>query len=339
MRKLISLLLLAAVVPGTLVRDPAVVPEYPAELRFQALAMPDAATAARHLGAFRLGGIWEMRSRNARFGGYSGLVSLGKGRLLAITDGGDALIFSVPGVPAKRPVFAMLGGDREVNKMARDTESATRDPATGQIWIGWEHINAISRHSANLARQAMVWPPAMRQWTANSGAEALVRLRDGRFVVLSEGFSGWFDSVRHPGLVFRSDPTDWREPWRMTFAAPAGFSPTDMAQMPDGRVLVLTRRLVWPFPLRFAGRISLADPAELRPGRLWRGREVAKLTSTLPVDNFEGIAIDRRPDGRLDVWLISDDNDAATQRTLLWRLILDPADLPKTSGSHQKARK
>jgi hypothetical protein len=33
--------------------------------------------------------------------------------------------------------------------------------------------------------------------------------------------------------------------------------------------------------------------------------------------------------GRLAVWIISDDNKGALQRTLLWKLTVDPADLPR----------
>ena len=113
-----------------------------------------------------------------------------------------------------------------------------------------------------------------------------------------------------------------------TFAGSREFSPTDMAQLPDGRVLILMRRLVWPFPLRFACRIVIADPAAIRAGAVWQGTEVAKLSSSLPVDNFEGLAIEPRGGGRVTVWLISDDNHAATQRTLLWKLAVDPARLP-----------
>ena len=71
----------------------------------------------------------------------------------------------------------------------------------------------------------------------------------------------------------------------------------------------------------------IADPAAIRPGEVWQGIEVAKLSSSLPVDNFEGMAIVPREDGRVTVWLISDDNHASTQRTLLWKLVVDPKRL------------
>jgi hypothetical protein len=52
------------------------------------------------------------------------------------------------------------------------------------------------------------------------------------------------------------------------------------------------------------------------------------------------MAVTQRPDGRLNVWLISDDNQAKLQRTLLWKLVVDPKDLPGSNAprSREKAR-
>src|SRR5262249_24481649 len=105
-----------------------------------------------------------------------------------------------------------------------------------------------------------------------------------------------------------------KPPRRFTLVGPSGFRPTDMAQLPDGRLLILMRKLLWPAPARFAGRIVVADPHELDHGNLLHGAVVAKLSSSLPVDNFEGLAIEPRADGKVTVWLISDDNGALSQR-------------------------
>jgi len=81
-------------------------------------------------------------------------------------------------------------------------------------------------------------------------------------------------------------------------------------------------------PQRFAGGIGIGDPKTIRPGGTWKVTEVARLSADLPIDNFEGIAIAPRPDGRLTVWLISDDNYSPLQRTLIWKMSVDPAELP-----------
>ena len=156
----------------------------------------------------------------------------------------------------------------------------------------------------------------------------MARLRDGRFLLLREASRGWSGNQGHEALAFDGDPLSAARARSFVLGGIPNFNPTDMAQLPDGRVLVLMRRLVWPLPARFAGRIAIGDPREIREGKIWRVTEVAKLTSTLPVDNFEGITTEARPDGRVAVWLISDDNGSAFQRTLLWRLSVDPDALP-----------
>jgi hypothetical protein len=334
-RALLALLLAVGLAPGLWFYRTGAPPNHTVAVRFTPVPLPPAREIAPHLGVFTLAGAWAMTSPNSDFGGYSALLALPGGRLLAISDSARSLAFSPPGASPAPPEAGQVLPHVRHCKLACDTESATRDTATGTIWIGREYLNAISRHDPALHLEASIRPAAMRDWGANTGPEAMVRLADGRFVVLEEGFTGLFESRLHHAVLFPRDPLLGDRPKLFTFAGAPGFSPTDMAQMPDGRVLILMRRLVWPFPLRFAGRILLADPAAIRAGAPWAGIEVARLSSSLPNDNFEGMAIEPRPDGRLTVWLISDDNSAATQRTMLWKLAVDPARLPDT---RKKAR-
>jgi hypothetical protein len=109
-----------------------------------------------------------------------------------------------------------------------------------------------------------------------------------------------------------------------------------MAELPDGRILILTRRLRWPMPPRFGTWMVLADPREIEPGQSWHGTPLVSLDGTGLEENYEGLAIEPLVGGKLAVWLISDSNGAVTQRTLLLRLELDPADLPATRAK-QKA--
>jgi hypothetical protein len=335
-RRVLALLLLIGLAPGTWLHGTLPPPSDAVTLHFQSLPLPPASGLEPHLGAFTLEAAWRLESPNAHFGGYSALLPVGGGQLLAVSDRGYLLRFSPPGAPQRPlrivPILAREGPER---KQTFDAESATFDAAGGRVWIGWEFSNRITRHGLDFGAWQTVRPPAMRGWGDNSGPEALARLADGRFAVLREGFDGRFDGGRHRGLIFRGDPIAARHPRSFTFAGPPRFRPTDMAQLPDGRVLILMRRLVWPLPARFAGRIVIADPADIRPDATWRGTVVAKLSSSLPVDNFEGLAIEPRADGKVTVWLISDANGAVTQRTLLWKLAVDPAALPGTS---KKAR-
>lgn len=296
---------------------------------------PMRAVSARP-GSVALIGAWQLRSRHYRFGGYSALLALPGGELLAISDGGFFLRFSPPGAVAKPMRIDRVAPNASFHQTSRDSELATIDPATGRIWVGWESENAITRHDPGAAMPVVVKPPAMAHWLRTRGAEAMVRLVDGRFIVLCEGFvwpnyDGVFGERRHEGLFFPGDPVSGTKPFRFTFVGPGGFSPVDMAQLPDGRVLILVRKLVWPYPAKFAVRIVVADPAAIRPGKDWNSSLAAALSSSLG-DNFEGMAIVPSANGKVTVWLISDANDTdgktGTQRTLLWKLALDPARLP-----------
>lgn len=340
MRGLALLLLILVLAPGTWLRDQAVPPTYRLALRFVAVDVPEKDEQAPHLGPFRLERAWRMESPHTNFGGYSSLVALDGSELLSASDLGYLLHFAPPGT-SHAPSLTSLFSDAVHAKANRDVEALTRDPSSGTLWMALEGHNSIARTTiGEQGLGAVVSPPAMRDWASNSGPEAMERLDDGRFVVLAEEFVDGSDARRHRGLLFATDPLENGEPIPFTFLGPKGFSPTDMAQLPDGRVLILMRKLVWPFPARFAGRLVLADPATIDEGAVWQGRVVARLTSPLPVDNFEGIAIaqsgSESKDDRLTVWLISDDNGSAFQTTLLWKLSVDPADL--SDDTSKKAR-
>jgi hypothetical protein len=53
------------------------------------------------------------------------------------------------------------------------------------------------------------------------------------------------------------------------------------------------------------------------PGAQLMPEEVARFAPPVQVDNFEGVAVRRDADGRTLVYIVSDDNFNALQRTLL----------------------
>ena len=278
-------------------------------------------------GPLHLVGAWQLRSRNAMFGGYSALIRTEAGRLLAMSDRGYYLSLPMPdrmavGAPGEVR-FGPLLSDESQLKANRDIEAASRDPATGRIWLAQEGRNSIERRASDLSREAFSQPPRMKFWPANTGPEALIRLSDGRFVVLCECSDGFLSSGRHPALLFSTDPAEGGEAAKFRFAGAEGYRPTDMAELPDGRVLVLVRRLVWPVPARFAIKVLIADPHQITPGGTWQAREIANLAAPWPLDNYEGLAIERAANGRLVAWIISDENGAAAQRVLLLKVEID----------------
>ena len=279
-------------------------------------------------GALHLEQAWRLASARGAFGGYSALLSVTPGRLLTFSDRGYFLDFAEPGASSGGPRFgSTLPGSGAV-KTNRDIEAAAWDPVTQRLWLAQEGQNAVARYDAAMRLEARRRVPEWQDWPSNSGVEAFVRLADGRFIALCECRQGWFGESSHPATIHSDDPTNAGPAEAFTFAGEDGYRPTDIAQLPDGRVLILMRRLLWPVPARFAIKVALADPAEITPGQVWRATEIAELSPPWPVDNYEGLTIEREADGKLVAWIISDENGAVSQRVLLLKVGIDEAALP-----------
>lgn len=278
----------------------------------------DIAPDARVRGPLLLTGVWDLESGNRALGGYSALIARADGSLLAGSDSGGLLAIDSPGTPAMEARFPDAPDNANRDKRDVDLEALTYDSASDSIWAAYEGSNAIERLGADFARIARVEPGAMAEWRSNSGPEAFARLADGRFVAIAEVARR--GESHNGGLIFSGDPTDGAEAEPFRFAAPDGFRPVDMVEMPDGAVLVLLRRIEWGLPPRFVNAIARLDPAKLRPGAVWRPEAVLDLPAGMPNDNFEGLAAQTGPDGQTILWLISDDNFSGFQRTLLVRM-------------------
>ena len=258
-----------------------------------------------------LKGLWSISTRRTSFGGFSSLLALPGGNLLAFSDRGMQIAMretagsvAVTGPPRFNPF----------RKSDRDVEAVTRDPATGTLWLSYETDNSLLRLQPD-GNYRVLHPQSMRGWGVNSGAEAIVRLTDGRFVLLRE--------VEGEALLFPGDPFEGIAPVAFRFEPPGDMNPTDMVQLPDGRVLILLRGLAVGFP-PVGASLVMADPAEISEGEPWDWYPVANLTGPMPPENYEAIAVRPAADGTLDIWLMSDDNAAVFQRTLLARLRWTP---------------
>ncbi len=300
------LALLMAIVPTTWLRSE-VGDRYSAQVTVTSLQHP-----ARTSGAFSVQGLWQLRALSENFGGYSALAVLGT-RIRLFSDKGWLLTVPRPDQPAGDLVV----GVRQLYPTGvpiadlLDIESVTYNPSGGQYWVGYESHHTIYRYSMTGEPEHFVQPAYTANWGHNSGIEAMVRLDDGRFVVLKE--TGGI------GFLYRADPVDGAEPMPFRIAWPDGYEPVDMAQLPDGRVLILLRRLGWHLPV-FESRLVVADPALIDPDKVWRVTPLLQLEKLLPRDNYEGLAVEPGTDGSVTLWLASDDNRSALQRSLLAKL-------------------
>jgi len=330
-RMILLLLVAAGLAPGTWWRS------LPGELdQRQVMEVASLAVPRTPLGpGIELAGAWHLSSPNHHFSGYSALLRMDDGSLLGASDKWRRVRFAPPDVPRRQVRFDYFTPPKHPDPRHYDLEAVTRDPSSGWLWGAYEYSNTIERYDADFLPSGRVQPPEMRRWPGNSGPEAMVRLADGRFIVLSEGSPRWFDDDL-PALIFPGDPVEGAKPAPFRYVPPGGFRPVDIAEIPDGRVVILLRAVRWGLPPRFESKLVVADPAAIRRGGRWTGREIAHLAEPLPMDNYEGLAVGPGDDGRLVLWLISDDNMSAFQRTLLLKLMWRPNE--KARGSLRAPR-
>lgn len=312
----------AALLLGTTFAPPGLYKDRPApadpwvDLRPVPLSEED--PGLRNLGDLIYAGGWSIRSNHPRFGGISALHVEGRD-VLSLSDSGSVLSFRLPTGGGRRRVTVqrLLEGPGRVERMVnRDTEAlAVHD---GFAWIAFETRNAVWRYNLRGWRSdSGVAPSAMSGWGVNKGAEAMLRLPDGRFLVFSE--AEWLPGGTSEVLLFEGDPSVAEtKSVSLRYRPPSGYRITDAALLPDGRVLFLNRRLaLWGFK----AKLTLGTLPKLAAGAILSGREIGHLERPLTVDNMEALSISQEG-GRTMLWMASDDNFSPLQRTLLLRFEL-----------------
>ena len=314
------ILVIFGLAPGTWLRTHIPPPE---AITF--IAIEELPPGERVKGELRLAGQWELSSPSMDFGGFSALLARPDGSFLALSDLGMALSFADPRGARSGRLPARLGpaGERRYVKAEADIESAAQSADGGTVWLGFEMTNRIVRSFADWSGAETVSPEGMAEWSINSGAEAMARLDDGRFIVISEGAEGWRDSAS-PAILFAGDPVEDAGAVPFRFVPPDGFRPSDMAILPDGRALILLRGVDWTLPPRFTSRLVVADPATIEEGADWQWQAMPPFPAGMIAENYEGLAAVPRAPGTYTIWLISDDNKGALQRTLLVELEWTP---------------
>lgn len=316
---------IAGLAPGTFVRTKTGLRSDPAVVSVTPLSQRGGVS-----GALALTGAWELESTHGWFGGFSALVADGADSVIAGSDRGWLLELDLAGA-APRPVpgsFRFVGARARGRNELVDLEGLARDPATGTLWAAFENANLVMRLDPGGARTVRR-PPEMAGWSGNSGPETIERLIDGRFLVLAEGARRGGQASEGPderaGLLFSGDPAVSGTPLAFRFVSGEDYDPVDATQLPDGRVLILLRRVEYALPARFDTAIMVADPRAIRAGEAWRGDIIQRLSGGVFGDNFEGIAFVPAPGdpARGAIWLIADNNFSMFQRSLLVRFAWD----------------
>jgi hypothetical protein len=293
---------------------------YPRSLELRAIELDSAKRERITFGELTLLSAFELRSRDRRFGGLSGLAIGSDGNLYAVSDRGywnsARMVFDGEGrlvdlldwqihpllSPDGVPLAGRLG----------DAEALARD-RDGSFLVAFETVHRIWRYSAPpltiTARPRPVpLPTEIARAPANGALEAVTVLPDGRLLMMSEKFLQR-DGTSKAWLLDKGVAAE------LSYVPSRGFSVTDCAALKNGDVVVLERRYV---PLGIlSARLKLVRGGSIRPGAKVSGSEILALEYPLDVDNFEGIAVHERPGNGTMIFVISDDNYHPLQRTLL----------------------
>lgn len=322
MRALKLALLILALVPTLWLRG-ARPPEAPDAGAALLDLMPKLRGNLPDTGALRLEGAWQITGHARMLATLSGLAQA-RGSLVAVGDRGGVMWFARPDRPGPwHPRLARLVNlDWRKHRHPTDAESVIVEPGTGDLIVGYEDAPVLGRVSPDLARWSRIPLPVLAEWPDNQGPEAMTRLADGRTVIVGETYAHWLDRTRHPGLIFPGTPRPFESPARFELVMPAGYRPSELAQMPDGRLLVLGRHFSL---MGFRSVIAVFAPQDVRPGAVITPQVIARIDDPRIRDNYEGMTVTREADGSQIVWLVSDSNEMVwAQRTLMLKLRIGP---------------
>jgi hypothetical protein len=279
---------------------------------------------------------WHLVSPHSRFGGFSALARTAPGRFLLIGDNGYSTRLSLDsrGAVSSVRIRALPTMDgRPARKSMADTEAMFVDADSGKIWVALEIVNQIWRLDAGLSQIESRRKLPEPRWPRNRGPEAMARLADGRTVIFSEDADD--DPRGREALIWTGDPAaPGPAPIRFFYDSAGRGLVSDAAALPDGRILLVHRRL--GFDPVFTTIIAIVDPADIEKDAVVRSRTIGRVPAAL-AENYEGAAISVEQ-GRTWLWLVADNNFNVWQRSLLLQFEL--VDLPpkKQPDSKKAAR-
>lgn len=282
------------------------------------------------VGKLRWRGGIAMTANSRNFGGWSDLQVNPDGRnLTAISDEGGWLTATIDydgtgnlaGLSDGR-IGSLHGLDGQPlsDKALADAEGLSAMP-DGSWLVSFEREHRLWRYATLDGTPAVLnLPDDFGRQPKNGGVEALLVLRDGRIVAISEEMmsgpgarAGWI------GVPTRDGQYHWS---RFDYASEPDFAPTAIRQLPDGSFVTLERAFDMVRGVRC--RVMRFDAGQLRPGGTVKPEELARLASPYAVDNLEGLSVTRGGRGETLLWLMSDDNFNPLQRNILLLFELMP---------------
>lgn len=278
----------------------------------------------RQFGNLTLLSAFQLRSKDKRFGGLSGLSMGSDGRLYAVSDRGywlsaemrSGLEGTLLDLTDWQIAPLLSPGGTPVAGRRRDAEALARQ-RDGSFLVAFEGVHRLWRYRAppeafESLPVDIALPAAVKNAPSNGGIEGIAVLPDGRLLALTEEFE-------NPDGSLKAWLIDHGRFGELSYLPAPGFRVTDCAALENGDVLVLERRYRRLGIL--SARITLVTAKDIRPGAKLAGQELVKLEQPLWVDNFEGIAVQPSARGTI-IFIVSDDNYNPFQQTLLLQFLL-----------------
>ncbi|MCE7999307.1 MAG: hypothetical protein HEP70_10645 [Rhodobiaceae bacterium] len=277
-------------------------------------------------GALTFVGGLELTSNHPDFGGLSGLI-IGKDAdaLIAVTDQGNWFTADLS-AEGDRPVglanallAPILGasGEQLSGKRNTDAESLTvavgADPRNSPTLVGFERNHRLQSHDlTSVGFDAPATPVedfgVFDNLENNGGLEAVTYLPDGSLLAISEKT---FDEDGH--IIGARLTAQGATPVRLKQHLP--YALTDMDVLPNGDLITLERHYS---PLAGVSMMMRRIPAgALESDEPLDGEVLVEANHTRSIDNMEGLSVRQDEDGQTLLYVISDDNFNAVQRTLL----------------------
>jgi hypothetical protein len=287
-----------------------------------------------------------LSSNDPNFGGWSSIKLDRSGRLFAISDKGmwlSAKIVTDEKTGAFRGLAELnmalmrdLEGDPLDGKVMGDAEGLAILP-DGRFAVSFEQRHRIwlydiaGKGPTAAALGAVPIDDADQSLGSNEGLEALAATADGDLIGGAEerpASDKGFNAFRFKVPTAGKKRETIEAPRGRAVTAP-GYSFVDLDRLPDGDFVGLERSY---FPvigtkigIRRYAAAGLAQPAPDLKGDL-----LAQFVPPLNLDNFEGITAQALPSGAIRLYIMSDDNFSASQKTLIYAFDI-PAPAPTPS--------
>jgi len=271
-------------------------------------------------------GALHLTSNDWRFGGLSGLHVAPDGHVTSVSDNGYFVEFDVveesgelrDATRLKVEQMQDTAGRPLARSRDRDAEELVVLP-DGRRLVVFERDVRLGIFPPGSARAERFIPLPGLVPPTNRAIEAMVRFADDRLLLIAEG-KGEEAGVRRAWI---GRPGAWQS---LDYVPDDNEDVSGAALLPDGDLLVLERSFtIIP---GFGNRLKRVPAASMEPGARLEGTLLLHLVPPWLNDNFEGVAV-RVANGRTSIYLISDDNYFALQRTLLLKFDLPEPQAPE----------